>query len=103
MGYTDSILINSSKLKNFITKFCKKKADYIGEDDEYIYYNHKMLNDYIRYRLDFIREAKYITGIGPYGEWRLLLQQYKIADSSNLERNFLWRKISGLRRTFSKN
>lgn len=79
LGYIDSILINSSKLKNFITKFCKKKIDYIGEDDEYIYYNHKMLNDYIRYRLDFIREAKYITGIGPYGEWRLLLQQYKIA------------------------
>ena len=38
-----------------------------------------MLNDYIRNRLDFIRKVKYISGIGPYGEWRLLLQQYKVA------------------------
>lgn len=79
MGYTDAILISSSKLKRFVKKFCKKKVEYDGEGLEYIYYDHKMINDYVRARLDFIKNVKYITGIGPYGEWRLILQPYKVA------------------------
>lgn len=77
--FPTTIFLKQGPYIRFKDKFLKRKKEYGGKGDEYNIKNHETIYNYIKGRLGWIKNVKYIVGIASDYNWYLLNQQYSIA------------------------
>lgn len=83
--FPETIHIKQSAYIKFKDKFLTRKKDFVGEN--YFVANHKVIYEYIKSKLSWIKNIKYIVGIASDRNWYLQNQVHTVAGKYGYKMN----------------